>query len=90
MKQVFRSKVFRIAMLSCLVLSMMVCTAFASEGGGTASSSAAIISAFTTGFQQIVADATGVVVAAVPIALGLAGTIFLARKAISWFKSMAK
>lgn len=90
MKQVLRSKVFRIVMLSCLVLSMMVCTAFASEGGGTASSSAAIISAFTTGFQQIVTDATGVIVAAVPIALGLAGTIFLARKAISWFKSLAK
>ena len=46
-------------------------------GGG---SSTEIISAFSAGFQQIKADAF----------VGVAGVIWLARKAMSWFKGMAK
>ena len=86
-REFLQSRAFKIGVLGCLVVSMMVCTAFAEEPGGT---SATIVSAFTTGFQQIASDALSMISAAAPIALGLAGTIFLAKKAITWFKGMAK
>lgn len=87
-REFLRSKEFRVGVLGCLVVSLLCCTAFAvNETGG---SSATLVSAFQSGFQQIVSDATSIIVVAVPIALGLAGTIFLVKKAMSWFKSMAK
>lgn len=89
MKEFFRSRSFKMALLLCLVLSMMVCTAFA-VGEDTSTATSTIISAFTTGFQQIASDAMSMIAAAAPIALGIAGTIFLAKKAIGWFKGMAK
>lgn len=89
MKEFFRSRSFKMALLLCLVLSMMVCTAFAA-GEDTSAATSTIISAFTTGFQQIASDAMSMIAAAAPIALGIAGTIFLAKKAIGWFKGMAK
>lgn len=89
MKKFFGSKWTKRALLFSLVVSMMVCTAFATgEDASTATST--IISAFTTGFQQIASDAMSMIAAAAPIALGIAGTIFLAKKAIGWFKGMAK
>lgn len=88
-REFLRSRAFRIGVLGCLVVSMMVCTAFATGETGTSSSSV-IVSAFTTGFQQIASDAMSMIAAAAPIALGIAGTIFLAKKAIGWFKGMAK
>lgn len=89
-REFLRSRAFRIGVLGCLVVSMMVCTAFAAGEDTTTTTTATIVSAFTTGFQQIASDAMSLIAAAAPIALGLAGTIFLARKAISWFKGMAK
>ncbi len=88
-REFLQSRSFKIAVLGCLAVSMMVCTAFAAEGD-PASSTATITAAFQTGFQQIASDAVGLIAVAVPIALGLAGTIFLVRKAMSWFKSMAR
>lgn len=87
-REFLRSRAFRIGVLGCLVLSMMVCTASAAEG--SSSTSATIVSAFTTGFQQIASDALSMIAAAAPVALSIAGAIFLAKKAISWFKGMAK
>jgi len=49
-----------------------------------------ITTAFSTGFQGIVNDGLSMIAIIVPIALGLAGVIFLVRKAMSWFKGMAK
>lgn len=43
-----------------------------------------------TGFQGIVSQAGQVLAVIVPVGLGLAGTIWLARKAMSWFKGMSK
>ena len=83
------SRAFKIGVLGCLAVSMMVCTAFAVEGDATGSTSA-ITGAFQTGFQQLASDIVGMIAIIVPIALGVAGTIFLARKAMGWFKSMAK
>ncbi len=75
---------------SAMVISMLCVSAFAAEGDPTPSTSATVISAFTTGFQSIVSDALSMIAAAAPIAIGLAGVIFLSKKAMSWFKSMAK
>jgi len=50
----------------------------------------ALTTAFTTGFTQIAADALEVVALIVPIALGVAGTIFVSKKAIGWFKGLSK
>lgn len=88
-REFLRSRAFRVAVLGCLAVSLLCCTALAVDDT-TGGSSATIVSAFQTGFQQIVSDATSIIVVAVPIALGLAGTIFLVKKAMSWFKSMAK
>lgn len=63
-------------------------TGFASAAEGDSAS--AITTAFQTGFQQMASDALGMIAIIVPIALGVAGTIFLARKAMGWFKSLAK
>lgn len=89
MKQIKRRLVA--LLMGAMVVSMMAVSAFAAGGDTSASgTSATVISAFTTGFQSIVSDAMSMVGAVVPIALPLAGVLFLVRKAMSWFKSMAK
>lgn len=50
----------------------------------------ALTSAFTTAFQNIAADVSSTLVIVVPVALSIAGVVFVARKAMSWFKSMAR
>lgn len=52
--------------------------------------SAAITTAFQSGFQTMASDALGMIAVIIPIALGVAGAVFLSRKAIGWFKSLAK
>lgn len=88
-REFLQSRAFKIGVLGCLVVSMMICTAFAVEGD-TSSSTSVITSAFQTGFQQLASDILVMIAIIVPIALGVAGTIFLARKAMGWFKSIAK
>lgn len=56
----------------------------------TTSVASQVISAFGTGIGSIVSDAGSMIVTIVPIALGLAGVIWLVRKAMGWFKGMAK
>lgn len=85
-REFLQSKAFKVGVLGCLVVSMMVCTAFAADDGTTS----AINTAFQTGFQQVVSDSLSLIAIIVPIALGLAGTIFVVKKAMSWFKGMAK
>ena len=50
----------------------------------------ALRTAFTTGFTSIATDATSAIGLIVPIAIGIAGTIFVVRKAMGWFKSLSK
>lgn len=85
-----RSREFRIAVLGCLVVSMMVCTAFAEETGTATIDVSAINDAFTTGFNSLVINSIGMLSAMTPIALTLAGTVYLVRKAMGWFKTMTK
>ena len=49
-----------------------------------------LVDSFTAAFSTVSGDVMGVLGAAIPIAVGIAGTLFVARKALGWFKSMAK
>ena len=53
-------------------------------------SAATITTAFQTGFQSMASDAMSMIAIIIPIGLGVAGAVFLSRKAIGWFKSLAK
>ena len=75
------------AMMASAVAVGMTGIASAAEGDV---STATITTAFQTGFQQMASDALSMIAVIVPIALSVAGVIFLSRKAISWFKSLAK
>lgn len=88
-KAFLRSRYFRLFVVCCFVLSVLCMSAFASDETAS-STSATVISAFQSGFQQIASDAMQMIATAAPIALGIAGLVFLVRKAMSWFKSMAK
>lgn len=85
MKQI-KSKILALSVSAMLVMAMCV-SAFALEGD-TSGTSATVISAFQTGFQKMASDAMSMIAIIVPIAVGVAGVIWLARKAMSWFKSM--
>ena len=52
--------------------------------------SATVTSAFQTGFQSMASDALSMIAVIIPIGLSVAGAVFLSRKAIGWFKSLAK
>jgi len=49
-----------------------------------------LTTAFTTGFTAISGDVTEIIAVIVPIAIGIAGLIFVVRKAMAWFKGLAK
>lgn len=90
MKQI-KKRLLVLSVSAMMVMAMCV-SAFAvgEDASGTAGTSATVISAFTTGFQKMASDSLSMIAAIVPIALGVAGVIFLARKAMGWFKSLAK
>jgi len=78
-------------LLSAMVMSLLCISAFAAEGASsTETTTATVISAFQSGFQSIASNAMSMIAAAAPVAIGVAGVIFLTRKAMSWFKGMAK
>ncbi len=89
-REFLQSKSFKVAVMCCLAMSMMVCTAFAAEGDPATIDVSAINTAFTNGFNSMVVNSISMISAMTPIALTLAGTIFLVRKAMGWFKGMAK
>lgn len=72
-----------------LVLTM-ICATMAMAASAEDVTSATVVSAFTTGFTSLASDAMSMIAAIVPIALGVAATVFLVRKAMSWFKAIAK
>lgn len=82
-----RSKAVKVSAAASAVATGLLVAASAVEGE---TSTAAITSSFTTGFQQIASDAVSMIAVIVPIALGVAGTVFLVKKAMGWFKSLAK
>lgn len=60
------------------------------SGGGTVSAMEGIITAITTGFNSVSANATSVITAIVPIALGIFAMVWIVRKATKWFKGMTQ
>lgn len=58
--------------------------------GGAIGMAEGIITAFTAAFTAVQGDVNTILIAAVPVAAGIAGTLFVARGAFKWFKSMAK
>lgn len=82
-----RSKQLRTVMMCAMLMAVTCISAFADEGGGSAD---AIQSAFQSGFSSFVSDAKSMLGMIVTVAIPLACTLFLARKALSWFKSIAK
>lgn len=90
MKEFFKSRSFKTALLFCVAVSMMVCMAFAEETTGTTIDAGAITTAFTSGFQSMVTNCISMISAMVPIAVTLGGLVFMVGKAMKWFKSIAK
>lgn len=86
-KELLKTKSARMALVLCLSMSMLVVGASAAEGDLDVT---AITTAFTTGFQSMVTNSIAMISAMVPIALTLAGVVFLVKKAMGWFRSMAK
>lgn len=64
--------------------------AASAEDTTAATTAATITTAFQTGFQSMASDAMSMIAIIIPIGLGVAGAVFLSRKAIGWFKSLAK
>lgn len=58
--------------------------------GGSVSTMADIITALTSGFTTVSTNATSVIVAIVPIALGIFAMVWIVRKAVGWFKGMTR
>lgn len=82
-----RSKAVKVSAAASAVATGLLVAASAVEGE---ISNATIMSSFTTGFQQIASDAVAMIAVIVPIGLGIAGSVFLAKRAIGWFKSLSK
>lgn len=86
-----RSRELRMTMLSAMAMALVCVVAFAAEGGSGASIDVGgITSAFTSGFNNMVTNSISMISAMVPIALSLAGVLFLVKKGMSWFKSIGK
>lgn len=73
----------------CIMAALLVAPVFASSAS-TGNLSSDLTSAFSTGFQQVASNVTQILVIIVPIALGIVGIIWVAKKAIGWFRSMSR
>ena len=49
-----------------------------------------IVSAFTAGLADLGSTVTSVIGALAAVAVPIAGTVWVAKRAMGWFKSMAK
>lgn len=52
--------------------------------------SESLVTAFTTALTGIGTDVTSILAVIIPAALTIAGTIFVVKKGMGWFKSLAK
>ena len=93
MKNVFKkaknwlqSKTAKVSLAVSGAMVGLMASAFAAEGD--VSGSSAVMSALETGMGSIASDLMATVGKIAIIALPVAGTIVMARKAIGWFKSL--
>ncbi len=87
-REFVRAKTTKAMLVASLACSMLVVGASAEEASSI--DVTAITSAFSTGFQSMVTNSISMISAMVPIALTLAGVVFLVKKGMSWFKGVAK
>lgn len=73
---------------SAAAVAAVVMTGAASAVEGEGADSSAVTAAFQAGFQDMASDALSMIAIIVPIGLGVAGTVWLVKKAMGWFKSM--
>lgn len=90
MNKLLRNRWSRLTLALCLSVAVLSTAALAVDETTSGGSTATVISAFQAGFQSMASDAMQMIAVAAPVAISLAGVIFLSRKAISWFKGMAK
>ncbi len=72
------------------VAAVALCGAASAAEGDPVSGTATVISSLETRMQGFANDALSMIGKIVVIAIPVAGTIWLARKAMGWFKSMGK
>lgn len=72
------------------MLASAAAAAMTGLAGAEDATSATVTAAFETGFQGMATSALNMIAAIVPIALSVAAVVFLAKKAMGWFKSLAK
>ena len=85
-KEMVKSRYLKACVVVGALCSALMVSAFAVEGDA----SDTVITSFQTGLQSVASDALKLIAVIVPIAIGVAGVVFLARKAMGWFKSLAK
>ena len=90
MKKSWKKRLAALLMAS-MMLSVMCVSAFAVETGSQPTiDTEAINAAFITGFNGMVTNSISMLSAMVPIALTLAGVLFVVRKCMGWFKAIGK
>lgn len=77
-------------MMMSLAMAVMCMSALAADGDAASIDTAGITAAFTNGFNNMVTNSIAMITAMVPIALTLAGVLFVVKKGMSWFKSIGK
>ena len=88
-KKWFAGKATRMGVALSAVAASLCSVASAAEGE-TASNSEQVITAMSSGFTSVAADLGKVILAIVPIALGIVGLTVLIKRGMAWFKSMSK
>ncbi len=86
----FTRKHMRKVVALAVVTAMTLISAFAAVEGVEGVDTGAITTAFTTGLNNVVTTSISLISAILPIALSLFAVLFIARKGMSWFKSMSK
>lgn len=88
-REFVRAKTTKVLVAASLAAPMLAASASA-VGEDTSVDVSGITAAFTSGFQSMVTNSISMISAMVPIALTLAGVVFLVKKGMSWFKGVAK
>lgn len=79
----------RSAECKAAAVASVVAAGLAGAASATETSNS-VVSSLQTGFTSMKTDALSAIGMIIPIALSIAAAIFIARKAIGWFKSLAK
>lgn len=90
-KKWLNSKTAKVGIALSSLAAFLTVAASAAETGETGgTTTATVISSLETGMQGFASDALSMIGKIVVIAIPVAGTIWLARKAMGWFRSMSK